>query len=162
LAAAELLDLLLFIKDLGVERDADTDTRVVLHASGLLLIRVELTILTTVGFALNDKAAVTGRDQLLEDGGELLGDLLERALNGLILGLIEMIDELLDRTLRGVELLTPLKELVALRREACVLVEGLLVDVLVLLQGLVDLSEPRLDLKMSVLVTCTTAEFWLW
>jgi hypothetical protein len=85
--------------------------------------------------------------QLFKDGRKLARDLLERPLDRLVLLLVEMLDERLDRLLRCVELLAPLQELVTLRREAVVLVERLLVDVLVLLEGFIDLAQPRLDLR---------------
>jgi len=90
---------------------------------------------------------VPGRDELLENGGELLRDLLEGSLDSLVLGLVEMLNQRLDRLLRRVEFLSPLEQRVSLRREAVVLVKRLLVDVLVLLQRLVDLSEPGLNLR---------------
>jgi len=87
-----------------------------------------------------------GRDELLENGGELLRDLLEGSLDSLVLGLVEMLNQRLDRLLRRVEFFSPLEQRVSLRREAVILVKRLLVDVLVLLQGLVDLSESGLNL----------------
>jgi hypothetical protein len=76
--------------------------------------------------------------ELLEDGGELLGDLLEGALDGLVLALVKMRDELLDGGLGGVEFLAALEELVFLICEAVILLKGFLVDVLIFLERLVD------------------------
>ena len=152
LPTAKLLDLLLLVHDLGVERDRDADARVALHAGGRLLavrlVRVVARVLfaATVRLALDDQPPVAGRDELLEDSRELARDLLERALDCLVLFLVEMLDEGLDGLLGGVELFAALEELVALGGEAVVLVEGLLVDVLVLFEGFVDLAQPRLDL----------------
>lgn len=89
---------------------------------------------------------MAGGHELLEDGGELARHLLERALDGFVLGVVEMLDELLDGFLRGVELLAALEELLALRGEVVVLVKGLFVDVLVLLEGFVDFAEASFDL----------------
>jgi len=52
---------------------------------------------------------VAGWYELRKDGRELLGHLLERPLDGLILGLIEMLDQLLDGRLRRVKLLASLQ-----------------------------------------------------
>jgi hypothetical protein len=92
---------------------------------------------------------MSGGNKTLKDVGELARYLLERPLNLLILDLVQMRDQLLNRFLRRVELLPPLQQLILLRREAVVLLERLLVDVLVLLQSLIDLLQPGLDLYLS-------------
>jgi hypothetical protein len=91
-------------------------------------------------------------NELLENGGKLLGDLLERALNGLVLALVKMCDEFLDGFLGRVEFCSSLEELVLLGCEAVVLLKRLLVDVLVLFEGVADLFEARVDLLLSVSV----------
>jgi hypothetical protein len=85
-------------------------------------------------------------NQLLKDCRELARDLLECALDRLVLLLVQVLDQGLDGFLGRVELFAPLQELVALACEAVVLVKGLFVDVLVLFEGLVDLAQPRLNL----------------
>ena len=152
LPAAELLNLLLLIHHLGVEGHTDADASVIIHA-GRLIVRLlggAALGLAPVGLALNDQSTVPSGDELLKDGGKFLGDLLERAFYGFVLGLVQMLDQLFNRRVRRVELLAPLKQLVPLRGEVCVLIKGLLVDVLVLFEGLVDLSEPRLDLHAGL------------
>lgn len=145
MSTGQLLNTLLLVLGLGVEGHADADARVVLDGAALLLVRV-LGVHAAVGAALDDEAAVAGGHELLEDGGELLGDLLEGAFDGLVLALVQMRHELLDRLLRLVQLLASLEEAVLLRREAVVLVQRLLVDVLVLLERLLDLHESRRSL----------------
>lgn len=95
---------------------------------------------------MDDQTSMTGGHKALEDGGKLLGYLLERALDLLVLDMVEMGDELFDGFLRRVEFLSPLEKLVLLCCEVVVLLKGLLVDVLVLLEGGVDLFESGLDL----------------
>jgi hypothetical protein len=87
---------LLLVENLGVERDTDADAGVVFHPGNLVLVRVDLAVLTAVGFALDDEAAVTSGNELLEDGGKFLGYLFKRTLYRFILRLIEMFDKLLD------------------------------------------------------------------
>lgn len=60
-----------------------------------------------------------------------------------------MLNKLLDRLLRGVELLATLQELLALGCEVVVLIKGFLVDVLVLLESLIDLAQSCFDLFFS-------------
>lgn len=150
LTAAQLLDPLLLVERLGVERHADADARVVLDGPALRLVlglvgRVGL--LPPVGAALDHEPAVARGHELLEDVGELARHLLERALDGLVLALVQVVDELRDGRLRVGELRPPLEQLLLLRREAVVLLERLLVDVLVLLERVADLLEPRVDLS---------------
>lgn len=147
LPTTELLDLLLLVQSLGVERDADADTSVILHTAARFLVRM-LRILTAVRPSLNDKTTVTGRDKTLKDVGKLPRYLLERPLDLLILDLVQMRNQLFDRFLRSVELLSSLQELVLLRSEAVILFKSLLVDVLVLPECLVDLLEPGVDLNL--------------
>ena len=52
-----------------------------------------------VALALDDEPAFPGGHEAREDGGEFLGDLLEGALDGLVLALVEHLDQLLDRVL---------------------------------------------------------------
>lgn len=141
---------MLLIHDLGVEADADAHTAVGLNAlsssRGILVRVLCVAVLAAGSLALDDQTAVAGGYELLEYGGELAGDLLKRSLDGLILGVVEMLDEFLDGLLRGVELLPALQELLALRGEVVVLVKGFLVDVLVLLESLVDFAKSCLDL----------------
>lgn len=146
LAATELLDSLLLVEVLRVERHTDTNTSVVFNCTSSLSVRF-LWLLTSVGSALNHQAAVTGRNQFTEDGGKFLGDLLESTLNGFVLAAIEMLDEFFDRPLRIVQLFASLHQLVLLGGEAVVLLKGLLVDVLVLLESLVHSLEFRVDLQ---------------
>jgi len=152
LTPAELLDLLLLVHSLGVERHADADAGVVLHTAALLL--VVLLLAARIAPALDYEPAVAGGDQALEDGGELLGDLLESALDRLVLDPIEVRDQLLNRLLRRVEFLAPLQQLLLLRGEVVVLLESLLVDVLELLQSFVDRLEPFGYLSARVSSPC--------
>jgi hypothetical protein len=142
---------LLLIHDLGVEGHADAHARVTLHTRRLLVrvVGIAVGLLRPVSLALDYEPSMAGRNKLLENGGELPRDLLECALDRLILLLVEMLNQRLDRLLRRIELLSSLQQLIALYGEAVVLVEGLLVDVLVLLEGLVDLPESRLNLVLS-------------
>jgi hypothetical protein len=101
LTTTELLDFLLLVQRLGVERHTNSDTGVVLHTSARLVVRV-LRVLAPVGPSLDNQAAVSGRHKALEDVGELLGHLLEGALDLLVLDLVQMGYELFDRLLRRV------------------------------------------------------------
>lgn len=84
---------------------------------------------------------MTGRHELAENGGKLLGHLLEGTLNGLVLPPVEVLHELFDGSLRVVQLFPALHQLLLLRREVVVLLKGLFVDVLVLFQCFVDLFQ---------------------
>jgi hypothetical protein len=87
LSTTQLLDSLLLIV-LAVEGDADANTCVVLHAlPGFLIIGVFTSAL--VSPSLDYQTATASGYQALEDGCELLGDLLEGSLNGFILTLIQ-------------------------------------------------------------------------
>lgn len=59
-----------------------------------------------------------------------------------------MADQIFDRLLGRIKLFATLDQLFLLCRETVVLLECLFVDVLVLLQGLIDLAEPLLDLYL--------------
>jgi hypothetical protein len=140
LTSTQLLNPLLLIKLLGVERNTNPHPRVVLHGSMLVSVRL-FRFLPSVRPALNHQTSMAGGHELLENGGKLLGHLLEGALDGLVLALIEVGDKLLDGGLRLVELLAALHKLVLLGREGVVLLNGLLVDVLELFEGFVDALE---------------------
>jgi hypothetical protein len=83
----------LLVELFGVERHADTYTRIVLDraAPPLLLVRVFLFV-ATIRLALDNQASVASRDEFFEDGGEFPRDLLEGALNSLVLAPVEMLD----------------------------------------------------------------------
>ena len=140
LPARELLDALLLVV-LGVEGDGDADARVVLHArvSPRLVVRLgQRRLALRVALALDDEPASTRRNQAREDAGEFLGHLFEGALDGLVLALVEVLDEVTDGALGVTKLLAPLRQLVALAREVGVLLECFLVDVGVLFERFVD------------------------
>ena len=84
---------------------------------------------------------MAGWDKFLEDGGEFLGDLLECSFNSLVLAEIKMLNELLNGRLRLLEFASSFQKLILLVREAVVLFKRLLVDMLVLLEGFIDLLE---------------------
>lgn len=96
----------------------------------------------SISLALDNKSTLTCRHKPLKNSCKLFRDLLEGSLNGFVLALIQVSNQLLDRFLRLVKLLAPLEELILLGREAVVLFKSLLVDVLVLLQRVVDLLQP--------------------
>ena len=98
LSTTELLDSLLLIQVLRVERHADTDTNVVLYAAASFFVRL-VGVLTTVGSSLDDESTVTSRYELAENGGKFLGHLLEGSLNSFILSSIQMLHELFNRPL---------------------------------------------------------------
>jgi hypothetical protein len=125
---------------LAVEADADPNARVVLHALARLVVAVLILrgARLAVRLALDDEPALARGHEPLEHGRELTRDLLEGALDGLVLALVEVVDELLDRALRRVELRPPLLERVALLGEIVELLKGLLVDVRVFLERLLD------------------------
>ena len=84
LTTGQLLDALLLVEFLGVERDTDTDSDVVVNlAGGLLVVRL-LGVVAGISPALDDEATVGGWDKLLENGGELLRDLLECSLDSFV------------------------------------------------------------------------------
>lgn len=97
----------------------------------------------------HDEPSPAARDELLEDLGKVLRDLLESALDGLVLPCVEDVDELEDRLLRVVELLLPRKQLVALLREGRVLLVGLLVDVGEAFERLVHLAKLLEQLRLT-------------
>lgn len=98
LSTTELLDSLLLIQVLRVERHADTDTDVVLDATASFFVRL-VGVLATVGSSLDDESTVTSRYELPENGGKFLGHLLEGSLNSFILSSIQMLHELFNRPL---------------------------------------------------------------
>lgn len=140
LSARKLLDALLLVM-LGVERDGNAHAREVLHAGAVcawgFIFRV--VIGATVGALLDDEPALACRHKLDEDVLEVLRHLLEGAVDGLVLALIEHFDERFDVISRRVELAAPLMELLALARKVFVLLKGLFVDMRILLQRFVDL-----------------------
>jgi len=146
LPAAELLDPLLIIM-FAIETDADPHPRVILHA---LPLRLLLGILLLPGdlpvrLPLDHEPSPPRGHQLLEHARKLPRDLLERALDGLVLALIEHGDQLLDGRVRGIEFLPPLREGIPLVGELVVLLKGLFVHVAVFLEGLVDFMQPLDD-----------------
>ncbi len=75
---------------LAVEADADANPGVVLHTRPpRLVLAVVFVLRRAVGFALDDKAAAASGHELLEDGGEFAGDLLEGALDSFVLALVQ-------------------------------------------------------------------------
>ena len=89
--------------------------------------------MTPVRPALDHEPTVASRYKPFEDGGKLLGNLLERALDGLVLTLVKMRDEFLNRLLRLVKFGTALEQMLLLAGKAVILFESLLVDMLVFL-----------------------------
>ncbi|KAL9607842.1 MAG: hypothetical protein Q9167_007290, partial [Letrouitia subvulpina] len=85
------------------------------------------------------------RHELLKHPRKLPADLLERALDRLVLALVQHLDQLLDARLAAVQLPAPLRQQVPLLREVVVLLKRLLVDVPVPLEPLVDLVQPLHD-----------------
>jgi hypothetical protein len=87
LSTTQLLNSLLLVM-LAVEGHADTNTSVVLYTLARLVIRVFFFSCTLISLALDDQSTTTSWNQSFENRSELLGDLLECSLNGLILSLI--------------------------------------------------------------------------
>ncbi len=79
--------------------------------------------------------------KLLERFRKELAYSVESAIDRLILALVENFDQVVDGFRRLVQLLLPLVELITLLRKAIVLVQGFLVDVLVLFERLSCLVE---------------------
>ena len=100
-----------------------------------------------INTALYDKAASSSRYESLEDLLEVLRNLLERPFDGLVLSLIQYLNQLFDRLCRSFQVLFTFKQLVALFREVVVLLESLLVDVRKLLEALVNRVELLHELK---------------
>lgn len=100
LAAAELLDALLLVM-LAVETDTDAYTSVILDTLASLLLVIVVVGLYTIRPALDDEATTTGRDEFLEHGSKLAADLSECTLDGLVLTLIEDLDEFFDGLMAG-------------------------------------------------------------
>lgn len=94
-----------------------------------------------VHLALNNELAMTSGNQFQEHFGKVLGHLLESSLNGLVLALIQRLDQFANGCVRGIQLLFALVQRVPLLGEAAVLLKGLLVDVTVFLQLLVHLVD---------------------
>ena len=88
MTTTELLNLLLLVHALGVERNADADARVILHTPALLLI--VLFLAARIALPLNHQPAVASGDEPLKDGSKLFGDLFKGALDRLVLDTIEM------------------------------------------------------------------------
>ena len=127
----------------GVEGDGDADARVVFHTVALFRRGLVCIVAAglTIGFPLDDEAAAAGGHEASEDGGEFAGDLLEGAFDCFVFALVEDVDEVADRGLRGVEFGAAGGEGVALRGEVGVLLDGFFVDVAVFLEGFVDFVE---------------------
>lgn len=84
---------------------------------------------------------MTRRDKFAENSGKLFGHLFKGTLNGLILSAIEVFHELFNGSLRIVQFLSALHQLLLLCCEVVVLLKGLLVNVLILFQCFVDLLQ---------------------
>lgn len=149
LPTTELLNPLLLVI-LAVERHADAHARVILDRLPsipfLVLVVLVVTTRRSIGLALDDEPPTTGRHEPLEDVGKLARDLLEGAFDGLVLALVEDVDELDDGLLRRVQLGPSLDQRVPLLGEVVVLLKGLLVHVSVLLQAIVHLVKSFHDL----------------
>lgn len=146
LATAELLNALLLIV-LAVETDGNAHTSIVLHTFALLIITILIFTIPLVCPLLNDQTATASRDKSLENLREFFRNLLESALDGFVLPKIQNIYKLFDRRLRRVKLLPSLREGLSLRGEIIVLFKRLFIDVLVLLEGFVNLLQPRCNLN---------------
>jgi hypothetical protein len=96
LPTTELLNLLLLVHNLRVERHRDADSCVAFNTARPFIIRVITTLATPVGLALDNKPTVACRYQLLKDGRELARHLLEGTLDSLVLLLVQVLDERLD------------------------------------------------------------------
>lgn len=101
-------------------------------------VKVKIKMTHLVYPALDDQPPAPRRHQLLEHLLKVLRHLLERALDGLVLALIEHLHELLDRLGRLVQLLAPLQQLIALLCKVRILLKRFLIHVRELLQALVD------------------------
>ena len=162
LAAAELLHEVRLVALAG-KGDLDADARVLLDALARLLGCRQLGLLrlrVVVLAALDHELRVAGRHELLEDVGEVLGHLLERAGDGLVLLRVKRLrkgwpslqrsiidlDEILDGRVGLVLLVLALDELLALLGEADVLVQRLLVDVAVVLELVGALAQHVVEL----------------
>jgi hypothetical protein len=137
LTAAQLLDTLLFIM-FAVERNTNANPSIVLDRFTLLIIRVIIHGTSLISLSLDNETTTAGWDEALENGGEFLGNLLKCSLDGFIFTLVQDVDKFLDGALGGFELLATLGEGVTLLGKVVVLLEGLLINVLVFLQCLVD------------------------
>src|SRR5689334_15484262 len=124
LPTTELLNTLLLVV-LGVEADTDAYACVILDTLALLLALVGGAS-SAVALALDDEAALASGHELFEDVGEFARDLLEGALDGLVLALIEHLNKLLDRILGFVELGASRRQVRALLGEDVVLLERFL------------------------------------
>jgi len=132
-----LLDTLLVVM-LAVEADADANARVIFHALAPFVFRLVVRLLRTIRLSLDDQPPPPGGDELLKHGGKFFAYLLKGPLNGLVLALIEDLDQFLDTRLAVVELGASFGKCVPLVREVVVLLKRLLVHMSVLLQRLVD------------------------
>ena len=151
LSTTKLLDLLLLVHHLGVERNADAYADIVVDAILCgLLIRVLGLLSMAIGLALDDEPTMASWDKALKNLRETLRDALERPLDGHISRLVKMSNEFFDGGLGSIKLLSSLEQLLLLCGEAIVLLEGLLVDMPVLLQGFVDFLESRSDLMITL------------
>lgn len=134
LAAGELADFLLLVV-LGVEGYGDADADIFFNFAALypaLAGRgfvVAGVVLGAVGFAVDDQAARADGDEFLEDAFEGDGDLFKGTGDGLILALVQDVDEVFDRFARAVEFGAAICESFALPCEVLILFVRLLVDV---------------------------------
>jgi hypothetical protein len=144
-----LLDLLLLVH-LRVERYFDANSSVILDTAAILSVRVFGISPALVSFPLDDQAPTPCRNQPLKDLREFFRDLLEGPLNCLIFALIEMRNQLLNGRLGSIKFFSSPQKLFLLRCKAVVLLKGLLVDVLVFLEFLVDILESLRDLAGKV------------
>lgn len=84
---------------LAIETNADPNSNIILYTLlRILIIRFEFVILSlgTVCFALDNQTPAACRDELLENGGKFTRHLLKGSLNGLILPLVQHLDQIIN------------------------------------------------------------------
>lgn len=89
---------------LRVEGDGDADADILFDLAALFLrstrcsfIFARVVVLCAVGFAVDDEATGADGDEFLEDALERDGYLFKSTSDGLVLALVEYIDEVFDR-----------------------------------------------------------------
>lgn len=128
---------------LAVERHTNAYASIVFYRLDLFVVIVFFVLVPLVGFTLDNEASTASWDKTLENCRKFFGYLLESSLNGLVLPLVKVADELFDRLPGGVQVFPTLDEVLPLFGEVGVLFKSFFVNVFIFLQSLIDFFESR-------------------
>jgi hypothetical protein len=116
---------------LAVEADANPYSCVIFNTFPPVVLALLILFLSRldISSSLYNQTTFASWHQFLKDGCKFARHLLEGSFNGLIFALIQMIDQLLDRLLRGIQLCSTLDQGLPLLGKIVVLFKSLLIDV---------------------------------